>query len=217
MKKIFILITILMMCVLISCETANCEKQSNEESSKDASIHVESVTDYESGSVDDNENDTSSNQICLNDYNPYYLLPENDPFIVAMKENPIDKYAEEVMKNNETTQDMMSGLYLVFDEWEKELHATEAKLKETIEDKTLKEAFITSQESWTEYVNTSLACDKELITKNGWSTDIPLMFLSKRIEIYRERTFHLKYLMYLYSIDADDGVVEEAMTFYTCR
>ena len=195
MKKNFILITILMMCVLISCETANCETQSNEESSKDASIHVESATDYESGSVDDNEKDTSSNQIYLNDYNPYYLLSENDPFIVAMKENPIDKYAEEVMKNKETTKDMMSGLYLVFDEWEKELHATEAKLKESIEDNTLKEAFITSQESWTEYVNTSLACDKALITKNGWSTDIPLMFLSKRIEIYRERTFHLKYLM----------------------
>lgn len=220
MKRLLLILTIFAMLsiILVSCKSDVSQESelasSQAEEMSEESINESASSEAESSSVsEENKVWTEVEEY----YNPYYLLSENDPFIVAMKENPIDKYAEKVMKNNETTQDMMSGLYLVFDEWEKELHATEAKLKETIEDKTLKEAFVTSQESWTEYVNTSLACDKALITKNGWSTDIPLMFLSKRIEIYRERTFHLKYLMYLYSIDADDGVVEEAMTFYTCR
>ena len=224
MKKIFfLLITLLMICGLISCETVNHETHSKEESKKDesvlldASTHIESEINYESECTDGKGNDASSNSMYTYNCNPYYLLPENDPFVVAMKENPIDKYADEVMENAETTQDMMSGLYLVFDKWETELHATEAQLKECIEDDTLEKSFITSQENWAEYVNTSLACDKDIITQNGWSTDIPLMFLSKRIELYRERTFHLKYLMYLYCADSDDEAFEKAMEFSTFK
>lgn len=176
------------------------------ESEDNIDVNISSVQD-----VDDMSLDATYSYSC----NPYYLLPDNDPFIVAMKENPIDKYADEVMENVETTNDMMSGLYLVFQKWEAELYATEAQLKECIEDNTLEEALIMAQENWLEYVNTSLVCDKNLIEKNGSSTDISLMFLSRRIELYRERTIHLKYLMYLYSADLNDGAFEEAMRFLT--
>ena len=204
MKKCIISIIILVFCV-ITCSSCNSEfveistsveisedvfSQSNIETSK--SNEVSSVTDYVSDSS------------YYSAYDSYYLLYEKDPFLLAMNDNPIDKYAECIMENRSSTSQMMEGLTLIFEKWESEMRLTIIQLCDVLSERELDESFLDSQQAWESTVDACLDSDKEIISANEWATELPLMFMEKRIELYKNRTRHLKYLLYLYTTDSDD-------------
>lgn len=221
MKRMAIpFLALFIMCALISCTSSDRVTNSQADLLQESRTmsqpeHINNSSYNASEYIENDNYDVSLIETYEYNCNPYYLLPEKDPFIIAMKDNPIDKYSDEIMADAETTKDMMNGLYWILQEWKTEMRATELQLLESISDETLKENMLKSQKEWEEYVNVCLSCDRDIITENSWSTDIPLMFLSKRIELFRERTIHLKYLMYLHNIDLNNEAVEKALSFST--
>lgn len=204
MKKCIISIIILAFCVIIysSCNREFVEISTPIEISEDSCSQSDIETS--NSNEDSNVTDYVPESSYYSAYDSYYLLYENDPFVLAMKDNPIDKYAECIMENTSSTSQMMEGLTLIFEKWESEMRLTIIRLCDVLSERELDESFLHSQQSWESTVDACLASDKEIISANAWATELPLMFMEKRIELYKNRTIHLKYLLYLYTTDSDD-------------
>lgn len=205
MKKRIISIMLLVFSIIIICSSCNSEFESISvpiEISEDSCLQsdIEMSNSNEDSYVTDDVPDSSY----YNAYDSYYLLYENDPFVLAMMNNPIDKYAECIMANLSSNTQMMEGLTLIFEKWENEMRLTIIQLCDILSERELEESFLHSQQSWESTVDVCLDSDKEIISANAWATELPLMFMEKRIELYKNRTIHLKYLMYLYTTDSDE-------------
>jgi hypothetical protein len=208
MKKCIISIIILAFCVIIysSCSSEFDAISTPIEISEDvfSQSDIETSNSNEDSSGDSDVTDYVSDSSYNNVYDSYYLLYENDPFVLSMKDNPIDKYAECIMENRSSTSQMMEGLTLIFEKWESEMRLTIIQLCDVLSERKLDESFLDSQQAWESTVDACLDSDKEIISANEWATELPLMFMEKRIELYKNRTIHLKYLLYLYTTDSDD-------------
>lgn len=132
-------------------------------------------------------------------FDPYWQLSDGDPFLFAMRDNPIDEQVPKIMEGRETTTDMKEGLYIIYDLWVAEMEHSLQQLLEAIEDDGLKQQVTDAQTAWEAATDACIRADKEIIGHDGWATELYVKFPGARIEKYRERTILLKYLLYLYS------------------
>lgn len=132
-------------------------------------------------------------------FDPYWQLSDGDPFLFAMRDNPIDEQVPKIMEGRETTTDMKEGLYMIYDLWVAEMEHSLQQLLEAIEDDGLKQQVTDAQTAWEAATDACIRADKEIIGHDGWATELYVKFPGARIEKYRERTILLKYLLYLYT------------------
>lgn len=137
-------------------------------------------------------------------FDPYWQLSDTDPFLFAMRDNPIDAIAPKIMEDRVTTMDMAEGLYKIYDLWVAEMEYSLQQLLEVIEDDSLKQQLLDSQTAWEAYIDASQPVNERLITQDGenWGTIMLVVMPDIRIEKYRERTILLKYLFYLYTSES---------------
>lgn len=194
MKSIYLIVPviILILVCLISCAEISLPQESlqeEEESLVDLSLSI---------SHENCDNETVMDNYFAMIYNPYYLLSPTDPFVFSMQDNPIDQWARVIMQERLTTQDMYNGLLLIYERWINELSATEHALQSVLEDTELKDKLLDYQNAWMEYVEKDIQFDKLVLTDGEWATEFQLVFLERRIDLYRARTIQLKYLIYMY-------------------
>ncbi len=114
------------------------------------------------------------------------------------------------MQDRNTTRDMKEGLELIYACWEAEMQSTLQQLQDMVTEPELREQISESQKAWERAVDSAMQTDNDLLGKDGWATELFVKLPDARIRHYRERTIHLKYLMYLYADCSSDCV---ALTF----
>lgn len=177
-------------------QTGDMQSTPPQENVPDTSLPQENSTDT-SSSTGETGIDPADRWI----FDPYGQLSNDDPFLFAMRDNPIDAIAPEIMEDRETTMDMAEGLYQIYDLWVAEMEHSLQQLLDAIEDDDLKQQLLDSQTAWEAYIDASQPINEKLITQNGenWGTIMLVVMPDVRIEKFRERTILLKYLLYLYT------------------
>lgn len=187
-----LLLALLLAGMLSACGAKTDTPQTQSEA---ASSEQESPADVPSD--DEAEIDPADKRI----FDPYALLSADDPFLSAMRDNPIDALVPQIMKDRQTTADMAEGLYAIYDLWTAEMESSLQKLLDAMENPDRKQQIIDAQAAWEAAADACIRADKEIIGNDGWATELTVKFPYARIQTYRERTILLKYLLYLYKDD----------------
>ncbi|MCH5183100.1 MAG: hypothetical protein J1E00_02905 [Oscillospiraceae bacterium] len=212
MKKL--LLTLLLAGMLSACAAKTDTPQTEQETQSETQSDTQSVS--QSDTPQESVSDTSSPQETSADapsssgetdidpvdrriFDPYWQLSDGDPFLFAMRDNPIDEQVPKIMEGRETTTDMKEGLYIIYDLWVAEMEHSLQQLLEAIEDDGLKQQMTDAQTAWEAATDACIRADKEIIGHDGWATELFVKFPNARIQKYRERTILLKYLLYLYT------------------
>lgn len=229
MKKLFrsLLLTLLLVGILSACAANLGTPQTESETSSSAAVsqgmqtnETQSTPEQESASDASSSQEDSADIPLYGDeaeidpvdrqiFDPYWQLSNTDPFLFAMRDNPIDAQAVKIMEDRYTTGDMREGVYMICDLWEAEMEASLQQLLDAIQNTDLQQQLLESQAAWKAYVDASQIVDDKLMTRDGedWGTIMLVTIPAARMEKYRARTILLKYLLYLYA--GEYGVIPQ--------
>lgn len=185
------------MALLLAGMLSACAAKTDTQTPSDATASEQEPSADPPSDSDETEIDPADRRI----FDPYSLLSTDDPFLFAMRDNPIDAHVSQIMEGRETTADMAEGLYAIYDLWVAEMEASLRQLLDAIENPDLKQQMTDAQAAWEAAVDACIRADKEIIGGDGWATELSVKFPAARIQTYRERTILLKYLLYLYKDD----------------
>ena len=224
MKKL--LLALLLAGMLSACAAKTDTPQTEQETQSETQSDTQSVS--QSDTPQESVSDTSSPQETSADapsssgetdidpvdrriFDPYWQLSDDDPFLFAMRDNPIDAIKPEIMKDRYKTGDMADGMYIIYDLWVAEMEHSLQELLEAIEDDSLKQELLDSQTAWEANVDAAQHVNNRLITQDGesYGTIMLVLMPCARVGAYRERTILLKYLLYLYADGFYTGTIPQ--------
>ena len=208
MKKLLrsLLLVLLLAGMLSACATQT-ETQSDTQTNGTQSDSPQESSEALPSNADETDIDPVDQQI----FDPYWQLSDTDPFLFAMRDNPIDAQVPIIMEGRYKTGDMADGLYEIYDLWVAEMESSLQQLLDAIEDADLQQQLLDSQTAWMAYIDASQPVNNRLITQDGenYGTIMLVVMPDTRIAKYRERTILLKYLLYLYTDGPFTGTVPQ--------
>jgi len=200
MRKIFIVfITVIMLIIL------GCSNQLESENSISSNLKVKE-SNY-------SEEDSSAENTILYDYEESYNMSAVESiFQKKMKANPIDKKYYDEFSLATTTAEFCSLEKKYIDIWKNELDFAIDKFTNVLTP-TDKEDFLQIQKAWESSTLDQINFERNFIDNQEeyniyLGTSFQYLNLSEIREAYRERTFRVKYLLYL--CEQSDTKISEA-------
>ena len=169
------------------CSSSSYDNSNNNTDITDSSIQPsEKVIESNTTTIDETQNTIS--------YYNYYTAMKSAEYQNAIRNNIIDiQYTSEISKCFTTKEQIeLENKYMNI--WKNELNHSISILT-TMCNEQLNEKIISAQTKWEESLLLQMNMEKELLNKDIGSGSI-VQLISKYKDIYRYRTFEIKYLSY---------------------
>ncbi|MBE6903822.1 MAG: DUF1311 domain-containing protein [Ruminococcaceae bacterium] len=150
-----------------------------------------------------------------NIYDVYDIIGSDSTFYDAMRYNDIDKKADLILKDLVTTRELEAGAISIYEMWKDELEYSLSEIEKVLSKEKF-EKLLTSQRDWEKYVQSTLSCDKDIMTdeNGGFASELWFKFPLERAKLYRARTIKIKYLHYLVESEMYDSESQyKSLTF----
>ncbi|HBT64612.1 MAG TPA: hypothetical protein DEB10_08140 [Ruminococcaceae bacterium] len=188
MKRFYLLILFIFIFLYCGCSTNKLENNLNK--SLESTISTSNISKKQS------EMTTTCDAFKI--YGIYSKKPDDFDRIIA--ENEIDKNYKTDIDKATTTQEMVEVEKKYIEQWKNEMQNIIAKI-ETILIKNDYNDFKEAQDEWEKQMLNNVKVDNNIITNDQYNIFIGSAYrwtyLSYIRQQYRERVYHIKYLIYL--------------------
>lgn len=195
MKKYYGFIFI--MCILLStgCSSNRSMIERSSTSDDNSSTNTDKTGIVEA-SIDKTQTTNAGDK-----YRIYTEVPSSPmEFDKEISNNQIDKSYEEDLDQAVTTEDIINVQTKYIGQWKEEMQNAVDSLK-SISSETDYNSFKVAQDEWEKQMLDNSEADKEIIANSQYNimlgSEYGWMYLSNIREQYRDRAFHIKYMIYL--------------------